>query len=117
MPVRIYHNPQCSKSRATLDLLRRHGEEPEIVEYLRMPPDASTLADILSMLGITARELLRRGEKEYRDLRLDNPDLTDAQLIAAMVDHPRLIERPIVVANGSARIGRPPEQVLDLLDR
>jgi len=72
---------------------------------------------MLSMLGITARDLLRKGETEYRDLGLDNPDLTDAELIAAMVDHPRLIERPIAIANGCARIGRPPEQVLDLLDR
>lgn len=117
MPVRIYHNARCSKSRATLELLRRHGETPEIIDYLHTPPDAATLTELLGMLGITARDLLRKGEPEYRELRLDNPDLTEDELIAAMVEQPRLIERPIVVAHGKARIGRPPEQVLDLLDR
>lgn len=117
MAVRIYHNPRCSKSRATLELLRRHGEEPEIVEYLRTPPDAATLIELLRMLGIPARELLRKSEQEYRDLGLANPDLTEAELLDAMVENPRLIERPIVVVGGSARIGRPPERVLDLLDR
>lgn len=117
MAVRIYHNPRCSKSRATLELLRRHGEEPEIVEFLRTPPDAATLTELLRMLGIPARELLRKSEQEYRDLGLANPDLTEAELLDAMVENPRLIERPIVVVGGSARIGRPPERVLDLLDR
>jgi arsenate reductase len=117
MAVRIYHNPLCSKSRTTLELLRRHGEEPEIVEYLRTPPDQATLTDLLGMLGLGARAILRTGEPAYRELGLDQPDLTDAELIAAMAERPELIERPIVVAGGQARIGRPPEQVLDLLDR
>ena len=117
MAVRIYHNPMCSKSRTTLELLRRHGEEPEIIEYLRTPPDQATLTDLLRMLGVGARAIVRTGEPAYRELGLDQPDLTDAQLIAAMAERPELIERPIVVAGGQARIGRPPEQVLDLLDR
>lgn len=115
MTVTIYHNPRCSKSRATLELLQSHGIEPDIIRYLENPPDADTLKGLLAMLGRSARELLRRGEAEYRELGLDAPELDEAAIIAAMVSHPKLIERPIVVANGKAAIGRPPESVLEIL--
>ena len=114
-PVVIYHNPRCSKSRQTLQLLEARGIEPEVVKYLENPPSAEELARILDLLGMEPRELMRRKEKEYRELGLDNPALTREQLIEAMVQHPRLIERPIVLANGKAALGRPPERVLDIL--
>ena len=113
--VVIYHNPRCSKSRQTLQLLEARGIEPEVVKYLENPPSAEELARILDLLGMEPRELMRRKEKEYRELGLDNPALTREQLIEAMVQHPRLIERPIVLANGKAALGRPPERVLDIL--
>jgi arsenate reductase len=112
---RIYHNPRCSKSRATLALLQQRGVEPDIVEYLKTPPDRETLTALLRQLGIEPRELLRKGEAEYQELNLSDPALSDEALIAAMVAHPKLIERPIVVAGGQARIGRPPERVLEIL--
>lgn len=115
MTTTIYHNPRCSKSRQTLELLRERCGEPDIVEYLTTPPTARQLAEILTLLGLPARALLRSGEEEYATLQLDNPSLTDQQLIAAMVAHPRLIERPIVIHNGRATIGRPPERVLEIL--
>ena len=111
----LYHNPRCSKSRATLQLLREQGVEPQVVEYLKTPPDAARLQEIVGMLGIRPRDLLRTGEAEYRELGLQDADLDDAALIRTMVEHPRLIERPILVAGGKARIGRPPEQVLEIL--
>ncbi len=114
-PVVIYHNPRCSKSRQTLQLLEARGIEPEVVKYLENPPSAEELARILDLLGMEPRELMRRKEKEYRELGLDDPALTREQLIEAMVQHPRLIERPIVLANGKAALGRPPERVLDIL--
>jgi arsenate reductase len=113
--VTIYHNPRCSKSRQTLEVLEGEGVIPTVVKYLETPPDAVTLASLLTMLGCTPRDLMRKGETEYTELNLANPDLTREQLIQAMVEHPRLIERPIVVANGKAVIGRPPEKVLDIL--
>lgn len=113
--VRIYHNNRCSKSRATLALLEQHGGEVEVIDYLATPPSASELAGLLKQLGMTARELLREGEAEYQVLGLADPSLDDAALIAAMVAHPKLIERPIVVANGRAALGRPPEAVLAIL--
>lgn len=113
--TKIYHNPRCSKSRQTLELLRERGIEPEIVLYLETPPDAKTLADIINKLGIRPRELLRKGETEYKTASLADPDLTDQQIIDAMVQHPKLIERPIVLHGQKAAIGRPPESVLDLL--
>jgi len=113
--VVIYHNPRCSKSRQTLELLRERGIEPEIVKYLENPPSKEELARILDLLGMEPRELMRRKEKEYKELGLDDPSLSRAQLIRAMVEHPRLIERPIVLANGKAALGRPPERVLDIL--
>ncbi|EIL96691.1 arsenate reductase (glutaredoxin) [Rhodanobacter thiooxydans] len=113
--LRIYHNSRCSKSRATLALLEQHGGEIEVVDYLDTPPSAAELAMLLRQLGMTARELLRTGEEEYRVLGLDDSALDDDALIVAMVAHPKLIERPIVVANGKAVIGRPPEAVLAIL--
>ncbi len=115
MSVTIYHNPRCSKSRKTLDLIREQGIDPVIVEYLTDPPDAKTLADIVSALGIAPRSLLRQGEAIYRELGLDNPELDDATIVQHMVENPILIERPIVIRDGRAVIGRPPENVLDLL--
>jgi arsenate reductase len=116
MEVTIYHNPRCSKSRETLALLEARGVQPGVVAYLDTPPDAATLEHLLQLLGLEPRELMRRKEAEYAELGLDDPALTRAQLIAAMVAHPRLIERPIVVAGGKAALGRPPENVLKLLD-
>ncbi|QYM91866.1 arsenate reductase (glutaredoxin) [Dickeya zeae] len=114
--VTIYHNPRCSKSRETLALLQQRNIEPEVVLYLDTPPDAATLARLIKQLGLSsARELMRRKEELYRELNLADGTLTEAQLIEAMVTHPKLIERPIVVANGHAKLGRPPEQVLDIL--
>ncbi|ATG01998.1 arsenate reductase [Lelliottia amnigena] len=115
--VKIYHNPRCSKSRETLELVKSKGVEPEVVLYLETPPDAQTLRQLLSMLNMTsARELMRQKEDLYRSLNLANSQLTEDELIQAMVDNPKLIERPIVVAHGKARIGRPPEAVLDILN-
>jgi arsenate reductase len=111
----MYHNPRCSKSRTTLELLKTAGKEPQLVEYLKEPPTAETLNAILDMLGMEPRELMRKKEKEYTEAGLDNHDLSRDELIAAMVEHPRLIERPIVIANGKAAIGRPPEKVLEIL--
>jgi len=113
--IRIYHNNRCSKSRATLALLEERGGQVEVINYLDTPPSAEELAGLLRQLGMTARELMRKGEAEYRELGLDNPALDEDALIAAMVAHPKLIERPIVVANGKAAIGRPPEAVLAII--
>jgi arsenate reductase len=115
MPVTIYHNPRCSKSREALSLLRDHGVEPEVVEYLKDPPSAAILSDLLTRLGLEPRALMRRKEPEYAELGLDDPSLSRGALIAAMVAHPRLIERPIVVKDGRAALGRPPEAVLEIL--
>jgi len=112
---RIYHNPRCSKSRAALALLHERGIEPKIVEYLKTPPDRAELEDLIALLGISPRELLRTGEAAYRELGLANPDLPDERIIQAMVDHPKLIERPIVVRGGQARIGRPTERILEIV--
>ena len=113
--VRIYHNSRCSKSRATLALLEQRGEPVEIVNYLDTPPSAAELKTLLGQLGMTARQLLRTGEDDYKALKLDDPALDEDALIAAMTTHPKLIERPIVVAHGKAAIGRPPEAVLAIL--
>ena len=115
MPITLYHNPKCSKSRQTLALLNEQGIEPTIIEYLKTPPTAETLKEILNLLGMTPRELMRKKEDEYADNGLDDSSLSDDALIEAMVRHPILIERPIVLANGQAALGRPPEQVLDIL--
>ena len=115
--VKIYHNPRCSKSRDTLSLLKSNGIDPEVVLYLETPPDAETLHSLLRMLGMaSARELMRQKEDLYKSLNLADSHLSEAELIQAMVENPKLIERPIVVANGQARIGRPPEQVLEIVN-
>lgn len=115
MTVTIYHNPRCTKSRETLALLQEKGIEPEVIEYLKTPPSAAELDAILEKLGREPREAMRRQEPPYKALSLDNPALSRAQLIQAMVENPVLIERPIVLAGGKARIGRPPESVLEIL--
>lgn len=115
MSVTIYHNPRCTKSRATLELLRKKKIEPEIIEYLKTPPSASELKRILELLGMKPRDLMRKKESVYKEKGLDDPGLSEAKLVSAMVENPILIERPIVLANGKAAIGRPPESVLDIL--
>ncbi|MCP5143840.1 MAG: arsenate reductase (glutaredoxin) [Gammaproteobacteria bacterium] len=115
MTYTIYHNPRCSKSRQTLALLNERGIEPVVIEYLQAPPDATTLRSLLAMLGMAPRALLRRGEDAYRQLGLDDPTLPDAAIIDAMVQAPVLIERPIVVHEGRAVLGRPPENIETLL--
>ncbi len=113
--ITIFHNPRCSKSRQTLELLGTHGVEADIVEYLKTPPDTGQLAKILDLLGMEPRQLMRTNESEYKDNALDDPALSREQLIQAMVDHPRLIQRPIVLGKGKAALGRPPENVLEIL--
>ncbi|MBG53384.1 MAG: arsenate reductase (glutaredoxin) [Alphaproteobacteria bacterium] len=115
MTVTIYHNPRCSKSRQTLSLIEEKGIAPNIIEYLKEGPDAETLKHVLSKLGKTPRDILRKGEQPYKDLNLADETKSDDELIAAMVAHPILIERPIVIAGDKAALGRPPEQVLDIL--
>jgi arsenate reductase (glutaredoxin) len=115
MDMRLFHNPQCSKSRGALELLRERGIEPRIVAYLEHAPSVEELRQLVEMLGTGARSLLRTGEPEYAELGLANPALDDETLLAAMHAHPRLIERPVFVHDGRAVIGRPPERVLELL--
>lgn len=110
----LWHNPRCSKSRAALALLLEHGVEPEVRAYLDASPDADELRGVLKALGMPARALLRTGEDDYKALGLDDAGLDEAALIDAMARHPRLIERPILIAGGRAVIGRPPENVLEL---
>lgn len=115
MSVIIYHNPRCSKSRKSLELLQQHRIQPEIVEYLKTPPDAETLKQLLAKLGISARDLLRTKEADYQTAGLDDPNLSNDAIIAAMIKFPKLIERPIVVIGQRAVLGRPPERVLELI--
>ncbi|MDO9049633.1 MAG: arsenate reductase (glutaredoxin) [Methylobacter sp.] len=115
MSVKIYHNPRCGKSRQTLQLLQQQGIKPEIIEYLKTPPSAQELGDILQKLGMEPRELMRKKEAEYKAGGLDDASLDRQALIEDMVNSPILIERPIVIANGKAAIGRPPEAVLAIL--
>jgi len=110
----IYHNPRCGKSRETLSLLEQHGISPDIVEYLKTPPSIEELKTILKKLKMKPRELMRTKEAVYKEKKLDNPKLSDDALIKAMHNDPILIERPIVIYGARARIGRPPEEVLDL---
>ncbi len=114
MTVTIYHNPRCSKSRQTLALLQEKGIEPEIIEYLKTPPNKTKLKEILSLLDMAPRDLMRKKESAYKEAGLDDDSLSKDELIAAMIENPVLIERPIVLANGKAAIGRPPESVLDI---
>lgn len=113
--VTLYHNPRCSKSRDALNLLRAQGQEPEVILYLETPPNAKTIKALLSKLGIDARDLLRKGEDAYKELNLADEKLSEAALIKAMVDNPKLIERPIAVNGDHAIIGRPPEDVLQII--
>lgn len=113
--ITIYHNPRCSKSRQALEMLDSRGVEADIVEYLKTPPDAGQLTEILDLLGMEPRDLMRSNESEYKDNKLDDPELSREQLIQAMVDYPRLIQRPIVLGNGKAALGRPPEKILEIL--
>ena len=113
--VTLYHNPRCSKSRQALALLRERNIEPEIIEYLKTPPTLQELDQILNLLGLEPRELMRRKESVYKDLALDDESLDRHSLLQAMIEHPILIERPIAVANGRASLGRPPEDVLQVL--
>lgn len=113
--VTIYHNPRCSKSRNTLALLQENGVEPEIVLYLETPLDSGQIRALLKKLGISAAGLVRRGEGDYQASGLDR-ESSEAEIVAAMVKYPKLIERPIVVRGGHAVLGRPPENALALLD-
>jgi arsenate reductase len=115
MTVTIFHNPRCSKSRATLALLREQGIEPKVVEYLETPPTADELKEILAKLGLGPRDIIRRGEKVYKELELADDSLPDNALITALAGNPILIERPIVVKGDKAAVGRPPENVLAIL--
>lgn len=115
MTATIYHNPRCSKSRETLKLLTDRGTDLAIVKYLETPPSAAELERVLTLLGLAPRQLMRKQQKEYKALGLDDETLSHAALVQAMVDNPILIERPIVLANGKAALGRPPEQVLTIL--
>ncbi|MFV0575560.1 MAG: arsenate reductase (glutaredoxin) [Vibrio sp.] len=116
MSVTIYHNPRCSKSRQTLELLTEKGIEPEIVKYLDEAPSVETLKTLYKQLGLSnVRDMMRTKEDDYKALNLGDASVTDEALFEAMVSHPKLLERPIVVANGKARHGRPPEQVLEIL--
>ncbi len=113
--VKIYHNPRCSKSRQTLELLNENNHEPEIVLYLETPPDKSELADIVNKLGMSVRDIIRTGEDPYKDNNLGDDSLSDDALLDAIVTDPILLQRPIVVSGDQARIGRPPESVLEIL--
>lgn len=114
-PVTIYHNPRCSKSRQTLALLADNGVEANVVEYLKTPPSKAELVAVLDLLGMEPRQLMRTMEPEYQEQGLDDASLSTDQLLDAMLKTPKLIERPIVIANGKAAIGRPPESVLAVL--
>jgi arsenate reductase (glutaredoxin) len=112
----LFHNPRCSKSRQTLALLEQHGIDIAIVDYLNSPPNTAQLSTIIEQLGFnSARQLMRRNEEIYKTLQLDNPQLSESQLLNAMIQHPKLIERPIAICHGKAVIGRPPEAVLSIL--
>ncbi len=115
MSVTIFHNPRCSKSRQTLKMLQERGIDPEIVEYLKTPPTTERLEEILGLLGMDPRQLMRTGESIYKEQNLVDSSLSRAALVQAMSDHPILIERPIVLANNKAALGRPPENVLEIV--
>ena len=115
MTVTVYHNPRCSKSRAAMEYLEENGIEAEVVKYMDSPPDSDGLKKLLTMLGMTPRELMRKHEKVFKEAGLDDPTFTDEELIEAMTQCPSLIERPIIVNNGKAVLARPPETVQDIL--
>ncbi len=111
----IYHNPRCSKSRQTLQIIEDKGLDVKVVEYLKTPPTKKELSEIIQNLGITPRQLLRKGEEAYKSMGLDDPKISDSKIISHMLDEPKLIERPIVVKGAKAILGRPPENVLDII--
>ena len=113
--TKIFHNPRCSKSRAAMDLLTDKGIEADVVKYLDTPPKRETIVEILDLLGLEPRELMRRGESEYADNNLSDESLSRDQLIDAITEYPKLLERPIVISNGKAAIGRPIENIIDIL--
>ena len=113
--VQIFYNPNCSKCRLTMDILNDKGVQTTVVEYLNTPPNTTELNEVLNLLGLNPRELMRKHEAPYKENKLDNPDLSREQLIQAMIDNPILIERPIIINGNKATIGRPPERVLDIL--
>ena len=113
--IKIYHNPRCSKSRKTLEIIESTGAKPEIIKYLEKPPTVLEIKSVLSLLNLNPRELMRKGESEYKDNSLSDSSLSNDDLIKFMVKYPKLIERPIVLSNGKAVIGRPPESVLDII--
>ena len=115
MPVIVYHNPKCSKSRQTLELLNRQGIKPTIIEYLKTPPSSKKLKEIIELLKFTPHNPIRKQEVTYTENKLDSLSLSDDDLIEAMARHPILIERPIVIVNNKAVIGRPPEEVLKII--
>jgi arsenate reductase len=115
MSITIYHNPRCSKSRRTLQLLAEHDVDVDIVEYLKTPPDVDELTRIIDLLGLEPRQVMRIEEPVYKEKGFDDPTLSRRQLIEAMVGDPVLIQRPIVIAGDRARIGRPPEAVLEII--
>jgi len=115
MSVTIYHNPSCGTSRNTLALIRNAGLEPTVIEYLKTPPDRATLEGLIARMAVTVREVIREKGTPYAELGLDDPKWTDAQLIDFMLQHPILINRPIVVTDLGARLCRPSEAVLDIL--
>lgn len=113
--LNIYHNPRCSKSRQTLQIIEDKGLEVKIIEYLKTPPTKKELAEIIEKLGISPRQLLRKGEEAYKTYALDNAKLSDSKIISCMIDEPKLMERPIVVNGNKAVLGRPPENVLGII--
>lgn len=113
--IKIYHNPRCSKSRKTLEIIENQGHKPEIIKYLETPPTVSEIINVLTLLGMKPRDLMRKNEAEYKENRLGDDSLSDEQLIEMMHKFPKVIERPIVLSNGKAAIGRPPESVLDII--
>ena len=115
MTIEIYHNPRCSKSRQTLQLLKDNSIEPKIVEYLKTPPSQEELLDIVQKLGVNIRDIIRKKESEYKENNLDDQTFSDEQIAQIMVDNPKLIERPIVINGKKAAIGRPPENVLEIV--
>ncbi len=115
MNLVILHNPRCSKSRQTLALLEEQGKKPEIIEYLKTPPSQEQLANICDMLNMAPRDLIRTKEAEYKESGLDNMTLSDQQVLALMVENPKVIERPVVINGDKAAVGRPPENVLAIL--
>ncbi|WP_312734958.1 arsenate reductase (glutaredoxin) [Stenotrophomonas sp.] len=117
MTLTIYHNPACGTSRNTLEMMRQSGEDPVVIEYLQAPPTREKLVELLAAMGMSPRELLRQKGTPYAELGLDNPALTNEQLVDAMMAHPILINRPIVVSGRGAALCRPSEKVLALLDK